>query len=60
MFVAKASFVSFNHGFWHIIELWGLSCTLSQAELHPTLQPVGDSLGESKSFQLTSYYQLNS
>jgi len=27
-FVAKASFISFNHGFWHIIELWWLSDTL--------------------------------
>jgi len=27
VFVAKSSFISSNHRFWHIIELWRLSYT---------------------------------
>jgi len=46
VFVAKASFISFSHGVWRIIELWRLSYMLRWVILAFPLQQVGDSLGE--------------
>jgi len=46
VFVAEASFISFNPGFDTLSNCEGCLIRPSEADLHPTLQRVGDSLGE--------------
>ena len=50
VFVAKASFISFNHGFDTLSNCEGCLIRSSEAKPSPTLQRVCDSLGEATVF----------